>query len=466
MPQAYGIGGLISVPQGAVTGSGVPDASFKGQLGQMYFDTSQTPPDLYIYDGQTWQIGGNGAATTTKEGVVMIDTTVDAADTDSFVPTAKAVYDYGQTLVLSGANIATPAVQGIGYVSSDAQAVARQANNLGVTAYFVTPANLTAVMSSPGPIGDTLADSGAFTTLDASGLATLSGSATITTGATALNLASDASTGAVNLGTGAGARTITIGNVTGATAVNINVGSGGSTYTTTNSTLAFVTGTGAINIGADAAAKTITIGNVTGATAVNVNSGSGACAWTTTNGSFGLVTGTGAINLGADAAAKTITIGNATGATAVSVNCGTGGANFGTSAVAHTTTVGSTTGASATVVQSGTGLVTLTGGQAVSVTSVAAAASPYAVLGSDYNIACDVTLGVLTVTLPAAPATGRTIEVWDALGQSAVNNITVDGNGKNISLGGTSAATKTIATAYKGVKLTYNGSLWNGAALA
>lgn len=56
MVQAYAIGGVANVVAGPVTGFGAPPASFMGQLGQEYFDKSQTPPALYIYNGQTWAI--------------------------------------------------------------------------------------------------------------------------------------------------------------------------------------------------------------------------------------------------------------------------------------------------------------------------------------------------------------------------------------------------------------------------
>lgn len=116
---------------------------------------------------------------------------------------------------------------------------------------------------------------------------------------------------------------------------------------------------GAINIGTGAAARTTTLGNVTGATAVNVNTGTGGSAITTTNGTFAVSTGTGAVNIGTDAVAKTVTIGNNTGATSVVVNCGTGALNIGANAIARTTTLGSTTGASVLALKYGTGDFTL-----------------------------------------------------------------------------------------------------------
>ena len=74
MPLAYGIGGLISVPQGAVTGFGPPAVSFKGELGQDYFDKSTTPPTEYVYNGQTWTTAGANPATTTSFGTVELAT--------------------------------------------------------------------------------------------------------------------------------------------------------------------------------------------------------------------------------------------------------------------------------------------------------------------------------------------------------------------------------------------------------
>lgn len=68
---------------------------------------------------------------------------------------------------------------------------------------------------------------GVFTTISASGLASLNGSATIVTGSTALNLGADAGTGAINVGTGAAARLIVIGNQTGVSSTTIQAGSGG-----------------------------------------------------------------------------------------------------------------------------------------------------------------------------------------------------------------------------------------------
>src|SRR5260221_8350642 len=140
---AYGIGGLIKTAPPAISGSGAPATSFKGQLGQQYFDTSVSPPAEYIYNGSTWQSGGNAYATTSAAGIVQLSSnvTTDQAST-TLVPYAKAVFDYGQSLVLAGASIAQTGVTGITNLSTDAQAVAGTATVPGVTALAVQPSNL------------------------------------------------------------------------------------------------------------------------------------------------------------------------------------------------------------------------------------------------------------------------------------------------------------------------------------
>lgn len=185
MPLAYGIGGLISVPEGAITGSGPPSASFRGGLGQQYFDTSTTPPTEYVYNGQTWTIGGASPATTTNYGTVLL--------TDNSEPVATKVY--ADNLAIMGSPVATTTTSGIGKLVSDANAVARIAST-GLQAYFVQPSNLTAVMSAPGPIGDVTPSTGAFTDLTITGTVSIITAAALTievTGAGAdLTLESDA----------------------------------------------------------------------------------------------------------------------------------------------------------------------------------------------------------------------------------------------------------------------------------
>lgn len=113
-------------------------------------------------------------------------------------------------------------------------------------------------------------------------------------------------------------------------------------------------------------------------------------------------------------------------------------------------------------ISAGTSGITLGSGLVVNVTSISNADTPYAALGTDYLIACDTGAGVITVTLPAAPETGRTYVVYDAGGAAAGSNITIDGNGNNIAAGGSAAGTKAINTAYESYTLYFDGSLWLG----
>lgn len=110
----------------------------------------------------------------------------------------------------------------------------------------------------------------------------------------------------------------------------------------------------------------------------------------------------------------------------------------------------------------GTGGITMDTGLTTNVVNKVAADSPYALLGTDFVVACDTSAGVITVTLPAAPATGRMVYVVDEGGSAGANNITVDGNGNNIAGSGTLAASDVIDSNYGTLLLIYNGTFWNG----
>lgn len=73
MSTAYGIGGLISVPPPVLSGHGAPPSTFKGQLGQSYFDKSTTPFTEYIYNGSGWELGGASSLNqvTTDSGIAI-----------------------------------------------------------------------------------------------------------------------------------------------------------------------------------------------------------------------------------------------------------------------------------------------------------------------------------------------------------------------------------------------------------
>ena len=202
------------------------------------------------------------------------------------------------------------------------------------------------------------------------------------------------------------------------------------------------------------------VGNATntGAQTINISSGSTATAASTVN----------LLNGATPAASTTLNIMNgAASAGTQAVNILSTGAtragtvSIGNGAAAHTCIFGSTNTTATTTINAGTGGLLLTGGQVVPVTNVNHAATPYSVLGTDQFIATDSTAGIITITLPAAPATGRHITVYDATGQAGANTVTVSGNGKNISASGVSAATYSMTTAYVSLNLWYNGTIWN-----
>ncbi len=221
MPIAYGIGGIVNVPAAPLKGFGPPNTNFKGQLGQNYFDISVTPPVEYVYNGVTWTTAGSNPATTTTYGTVLL--------TDNSEPVATKLY--ADNLVISGAPVATTTTSGIGKLVSDANAVARIAST-GLQAYFVQPSNLTAVMSSPGPIGDTIPSTGAFTDFTVTGTVSIVSATAITvevTGAGAdLTLESDAGS-VIITGGEAVATAIQLNATTALGGIDVNAGTGGMT---------------------------------------------------------------------------------------------------------------------------------------------------------------------------------------------------------------------------------------------
>ncbi len=152
-----------------------------------------------------------------------------------------------------------------------------------------------------------------------------------------MNIGSDSTDNAINIGIAANAgRIITIGSYTGTSSTALFGGSSGVSLGTTGGPISILAGTGlisvgsdsstgAISIGAPASSRVITIGNIFGTTSVNTNAGSGGVNITTTNSTFQVNTGTGAINIGTDAVAKTTTIGTTTTTSTLAEQCGTGG---------------------------------------------------------------------------------------------------------------------------------------------
>ena len=317
--------------------------------GTRWQDNSTNPPTVYgTTGGGNWDVGSIEPATTSVYGTVIL--------TDNNEPVATKFY--ADNLAIAGAPAWSETVSGIGKLSTTLQATTGTDDDTAMT-----PLKVAQVLAGGGssPTFNNVVISG---TLDVTGLTTLSGSATIVSGATALNLAADASTGAINIGSGAGARTITIGNLTGATALVVRSGTGGIALSSTgagditanssdtllldsagvlelNSSAGVISiGNDAvaqnINVGTGAAARVITLGNSTGATQVVLNAG------------------TAGVNIGTNAIAHAVSIGNQTGASSVVIDSGTGAINIGT-AIAKVITIGNVTGATQVVVNSGTG---------------------------------------------------------------------------------------------------------------
>ncbi len=139
-------------------------------------------------------------ATPTVPGIV----TVTAAP---FATGAVATKAYVDNIAVAGAPISEEAVNGIGQIATNAEAVAGTPNNPGVTAIFVTPSNLSPVFASPPSIGGAAPAAGAFTALSASGAFSLTGDQVqVAEGGTGVATLTDHG---IMLGSGTGAVTVT-----------------------------------------------------------------------------------------------------------------------------------------------------------------------------------------------------------------------------------------------------------------
>ena len=163
MPIAYGIGGIINVPQGPLTGYGPPGASFKGQLGQEYFDITQTPSELYVYNGQSWVVGGVNPASYTNYGTVELSpystwTTGGAAAAPAAITAnANDIYTYVATYASAGGAPASATVDGIVYLAANTDVVSPYAYTKAPNE-ALTPSNITPMFASPAPIGSSSAN--------------------------------------------------------------------------------------------------------------------------------------------------------------------------------------------------------------------------------------------------------------------------------------------------------------------
>lgn len=90
--------------------------------------------------------------------------------------------------------------------------------------------------------------------------------------------------------------------------------------------------------------------------------------------------------------------------------------------------------------------------------SVKTSSGNYDVTSTDSVVVINKASGAATqVNFPASPSTGRYIIIKDGKADSATNNITVSGNGKNID----GSSTNVISTNSASRHYVYNGTQWN-----
>lgn len=90
--------------------------------------------------------------------------------------------------------------------------------------------------------------------------------------------------------------------------------------------------------------------------------------------------------------------------------------------------------------------------------NVTHAMSPYTVLTNDYFISCDVSLGVVTILLPNAPATKKEFVVKDRTGNASINNITVSTVGGAVNIDGSTSYI--ISDPYESSDFLFNGTTY------
>lgn len=93
--------------------------------------------------------------------------------------------------------------------------------------------------------------------------------------------------------------------------------------------------------------------------------------------------------------------------------------------------------------------------QAASTATFAVSATGSSYIASTYSAT-----GAQTINLPAAPTIGQVYQIVDEGGSALSNNITISGNGNNISNLGTSASTLVIALNGGHYQMRFNGTIW------
>ena len=366
-----------------------------------------------------------------------------------------------------------------GAVSLDAAA----ASNLTVTGAFALD-----VISTLGKVtvssGQNAADSVVITSL-IGGIDILAAGAgagedidIVATGSSVNISATENDAGAITVGTNGGTSeriTVTCAQGTNAASIALTSTAGGLTFTgglATADAINIVASNAAGGIDVDAGTNGVIV-DTTGAISLD----SAAASNFTVTGAFdlSLISSAGSVNItaGEDAADAIVLSAGAggidilaTGAAAQDIDIVNTGGSVNITAtenISSAVVITASGAAAGMTLSAGTTGITLSSGILNKITSVATAATPYAVLGTDSVISTNSTAGALEITLPAVPVLGRTLVVYDGTGQAAAGgNVTINGNGVNIAAAGTSAGTKVLNTAYESYTLYYNGTIWMG----
>lgn len=102
------------------------------------------------------------------------------------------------------------------------------------------------------------------------------------------------------------------------------------------------------------------------------------------------------------------------------------------------------------------GFVSLSNSAIFAYTTVNHSQSPYTVLSTDDYISVDPSAGVVTITLPNAPTTFRTLIIKDRTGAASTNNISITTVGGTVTIDG--QTTFKLVGNYGAIQLLFNGT--------
>ena len=170
-----------------VVANRAPRSSDIMPVGQLFVDNSITPNAIYTSLGNgTFESGGNNPATLIEAGIVFIATPTQTASGGApsvdYVAAANDVSSAIAAASFSGSTPATIAQEGVVYLATNAMAVTP--GTVVNPNTVLIPSNLASVFAAPPAIGGTTPAVAAFTTLAASGAATLSSTLAVTSNAT------------------------------------------------------------------------------------------------------------------------------------------------------------------------------------------------------------------------------------------------------------------------------------------